>query len=307
MKTKPTIGFIGGGFMGHGMSKNILENGYELWVMGNRNRTPIDSLVSMGAKEAASLKDMAEQCDIIHLCLSNSKQVEQVIRGDTGLLQHGRKGQIIIDTSTSDPTSTLSLAGELAQKGVHFVDAPLGRTPKEAEAGTLDAMVGADKDVFDTVYPVITCWAGAINHVGEVGSGHKMKLLMNFLAASYAALYSEATVLGAKVGISPHTFRQVIGSSRLGNGFFDTFMQYVCDRDENAHKFTIENMSKDIRYVNSMASDAGTMNVMASAARHYYVHAEAVGGSADFIPMLSDHVGRMNGLDLGKIVADTEE
>ncbi len=307
MTTKPTIGFIGVGYMGHGMSKNILQNGYDLWVMGNRNRTPVDSLVAMGANEATSLKDMAEHCDIIHLCLSNSKQVEQVIRGNAGLFEHGRSGQIIIDTSTSDPTSTLSLAADLAQKGIHLVDAPLGRTPKEAEAGTLDAMVGADQDVFNTVSPVIDCWAGSITHVGAVGSGHKMKLLMNFLAASYAALYSEATVLGAKVGISPHTFRQVIGSSRLGNGFFDTFMQYVCDRDENAHKFTIENMSKDIRYVNAMANDAGTMNVMAAAARHYYTHAQAVGGSADFVPMLSDHVGRMNGLDLGQVVADTDK
>ncbi len=303
MSDKPVVGFIGVGFMGHGMAKNILGGGYPLWIMGRKNRTPVDSLKGMGAKEAASAKEMAAECDIIHLCLSNSPQVESVIRGEDGILAGAREGLIVVDTTTADPTSTLTLAAEMAAKGVVMVDAPLGRTPKEAEEGNLDAMVGCDEATFETLKPVIDCWAGTITHIGPVGSGHKMKLLMNFLGAAYAALYSEAAVLGSKVGISPHTFRDVIGPSRLGSGFFNTFMQYVCDRDENAHLFTIENLSKDIRYVNSMATDAGVLNVMASAAKHYLTHAEAVGAGGDFVPMLSNHVGRLNGIDLGEEVA----
>lgn len=302
MSDKPVIGFIGVGYMGHGMAMNILKGGYDLWIKGNRNRTPIDSLVGMGAKEAASAKEMAENCDIIHICLSNSPQVEAVIRGDDGILAGAREGLIVIDTTTADPTSTMALAEEMAAKGVTMVDAPLGRTPKEAEAGTLDAMVGCDETVFETVSPVIDCWAGTITRIGPVGSGHKMKLMMNFLGAAYAALYSETAALGAKVGISPQTFREVIGPSRLGSGFFGTFMQYVCDRDENAHKFSIANMSKDIRYVNAMATDAGVVNVMAAAAKHYFTHAEAIGAGGDFVPMLSDHVGRLNGLDMAEEV-----
>lgn len=304
--TKPVIGFIGVGYMGHGMAKNIRLGGYDLWVMGRSNRTPVDNLVSMGATEAKSAAEMAAQCDIIHLCLSNSPQVEAVITGPGGILEGAREGLIVIDTSTADPTSTLRLADLMAQRGVILVDAPLGRTPKEAEAGTLDAMVGCDDATFATIQPVIDCWAGTITHIGPVGSGHKMKLLMNFLGASYAALYSEAVAIGAKVGIAPQTFRKVIEPSRLGSGFFGTFMQYVCDRDENAHKFTIANMSKDIRYVNAMATNAGVMNVMASAARHYFTHAEAIGAGADFVPMLSDHVGRLNGLDMAAEVKKGE-
>ncbi|TIX93972.1 MAG: NAD(P)-dependent oxidoreductase, partial [Mesorhizobium sp.] len=113
------------------------------------------------------------------------------------------------------------LAAELSEKGARLVDAPLGRTPKEAEAGTLDAMVGCDENLLEVVSPIIECWAGTITHVGPVGSGHKMKLLMNFIGMSYGALFSEAVVLGAKVGISPKVIRDVIGPSRMGNGFFD--------------------------------------------------------------------------------------
>jgi len=300
--TKPVIGFIGVGYMGHGMAKNIRNAGYELWIKGNVNRTPVDSLLAMGAHEATSAKDMAAKCDIIHICLSNSPMVEAVIRGEDGILAGARPGLIVIDTSTADPTSTTTLAAEMAAQGVTMVDAPLGRTPKEAEAGTLDAMVGCDDETFAIVSPVIDCWAGTINHIGPVGSAHKMKLLMNFIAMGYGALYSEVVALGAKVGISPQTVRTVIGGSRMNNGFFETFMQYVVDRDRDAHKFSITNASKDIRYVNNMASDAGVVGMLAASIKHYYTHVEAIGHGDDYVPMLSDHVAALNGLDLAQEV-----
>lgn len=298
MASKPVVGFIGLGFMGHGMARNILNGGYDLWVKGNRNRTPVDNLIGLGAKEAATPREMAEHCDVIHLCLSNSPQVEAVIRGEDGILAAGRDGLTVIDTSTADPTSTLTLASEMAAQGVTMVDAPLGRTPKEAEEGTLDTMIGCAPETFDRIRPIVECWAGNISHVGPVGNGHKMKLLMNFIGMGYAALYAEAAVLGAKVGIPPATLRQVIGSSRLGNGFFDTFMRYTVDRDRDAHKFSIANAGKDVRYVNAMAADAGVVNVMASAVKHYFTHIEAIGCGDDYVPMLSDHVARLNGLDM---------
>ncbi len=300
--TKPVIGFIGVGFMGHGMAKNIRLKGYELWVKGHRNRTPVDNLVSMGAREAVCPREMAENCDIIHICLSNSPQVEAVIHGAEGIMDGARDGLIVIDTTTADPTSTVALAGEMAAKGVIMVDAPLGRTPKEAEEGTLDAMVGCDDATFETVRSVIDCWAGRITHVGPVGSAHKMKLLMNFISLSYGALYSEALALAAKVDISPQKLREVIAPSRMGNGFFDTFMTYAVDRDRDAHKFTLANAAKDIRYVNDMASDAGAVSLMAAAAKVYYTHAEAIGAADDYVPMLSDHVARLNGVNLEDVV-----
>lgn len=295
---KPVIGFIGVGFMGHGMAKNIRLGGYDLWVKGNRNRTPVDNLLSMGAAEGKSAREIAENCDIVHICLPNSDFVENVIRGEDGILAGARDGLIVIDTTTADPGSTIALAEEMAARGVTMVDAPLGRTPKEAEEGTLDAMVGCDDATFAIVQPVINCWAGTINHIGPVGSAHKMKLLMNFMAMGYGALYAEALCIGAKVGITPQKLREAIAPSRMGNGFFNTFMSYAVDRNRDAHKFTIENASKDVRYANNMASDAGVVGVMASAVKHYYTHVEAIGRGSDFVPMVADHVARLNGLDL---------
>jgi 3-hydroxyisobutyrate dehydrogenase-like beta-hydroxyacid dehydrogenase len=205
---------------------------------------------------------------------------------------------IVIDTSTANPASTEALAAELAAMGGHFVDAPLGGTPVQAEAGQLSAMVGCDEAVFDRIRPVIDCWAAKATRIGPVGSGHKMKFLMNFIGLSYGALFSEVVVLGAKVGISPQTIREVISPSRMGNGFFETFMGYVVDRNRDSHKFSIANAAKDLRYLNDMASDADMVNIMAGAAKHYYTHAIATGRGEDYVPMLSDLVGALNGVDM---------
>ncbi|WP_431300712.1 NAD(P)-dependent oxidoreductase [Tabrizicola sp. BL-A-41-H6] len=298
MSDKPVIGFIGVGFMGHGMAKNLRLAGYELWVRGRANRTPVESLLAMGAHEPASPRQMAEKCDIIHLCLSNSPQIEATLRGPDGILAGARPGLVVIDTSTANPGSTEALAAELAAVDGHFVDAPLGGTPVQAEAGQLSAMVGCEAEVFARIRPVMDCWAARVSHIGPVGSGHKMKLVMNFISLSYGALYSEAVVLGAKVGISPQTIHEVIGPSRMGCGFFETFMGYVVERNRDAHKFSIANAAKDMRYLNDMASDADMVNLMAGAAKHYYTHAIATGRGDDYVPMLSDIVGALNGVDM---------
>ena len=75
-------------------------------------------------------------------------------------------------------------------------------------------------------------------------------------------------------------------------------MRYVVDRDRDAHKFAIANAAKDLRYISNMAADVQMMTVMASAARQYYAHVEAIGRADDYVPMLSNHVGALNGINM---------
>ena len=294
-----TVGFIGLGLMGHGMAKNILAKGFPLLVMAHRNRVPVDDLVGRGAREVTMARDMAAEAEIIVLCVTGSPQVEALVRGPDGILAGARPGLMVIDSSTSDPVSTGALAEELQAAGIAFVDAPLSRTPKEAEAGTLDCMVGADPAAFEAARPVIACFAAKIVHMGPVGSGHTMKLLNNFVSIGYAALYSEALALGARVGIAPGQFHAVIGGGRMSCGFYDTFMQYVVGRDRDAHKFTLQNAHKDMRYLAGLANQAGVAHFVGSAAKNYLTTAEAMGKGGDYLPMLSDHVAAMNGVRLG--------
>jgi 3-hydroxyisobutyrate dehydrogenase-like beta-hydroxyacid dehydrogenase len=297
--TKTQVGFIGLGLMGSGMAKNILAKGNDLLVMAHRNRAPIDALVAAGAREVKSAAEMAAAADMIVLCVTGSPEVEALIRGEAGIKAGAKPGLLVIDCSTSDPVSTKALGAELAEAGIDLVDAPLSRTPKEAEAGTLDVMVGASDPAFAKAKPIIECFAGKIVHVGPSGAGHTMKLLNNFVSITYAAAYSEALALGAKAGIGPAAFHAVIGGGRMSCGFYETFMQYVVGRDRDAHKFTLRNAHKDMRYLMGLANSVGSANVVAPVVKSYLASAEAMGKGDDYLPMLSDHVAALNGVKLG--------
>ena len=292
---RETIGFIGLGYMGHGMAKNILAKDYSLAVLAHRNREPIEDLVSRGASEVATVQALAEASDIVFLCLPGSPQVEAVVEKLSAGLSNGA---IIVDCSTSDPVSTARLSQKLMEHGLHLVDAPLGGTPVQAEEGTLSAMVGADDVVFERVKPVIEAWASTVVHIGKPGDGHRMKLLNNFLSLGYAALYSEALALGQKVGISVETFDSVIRGSRMDCGFYQTFMGYALEGNREAHKFTLTNALKDLTYLESMGDAVGVANPTGNAAKNSFAMALAAGGDGpeDYVPHLADFVARRNGL-----------
>jgi 3-hydroxyisobutyrate dehydrogenase-like beta-hydroxyacid dehydrogenase len=296
--SKETIGFIGVGLMGHGMAKNIVEKGYPLTVMGHRNRAPVEDLLKRGAKEAKSAKEIGAASSIVFLCVTGSREVEAVVRGADGLVAGLKPGSIIVDCSTSDPTSTMALAEELNGHGITLVDAPLSRTPKEAWEGMLDTMVGATPEVFARLKPVLETWAGRVIHIGNTGDGHRMKLLNNFISMGYAALYAEALTLAEKVGITPARFDSVVRGGRMDSPFYQTFMRYTLEGDRDAHKFTLQNAYKDMRYLESMADAAGVANPMGNAVKNAFGLAVATGKGQDYVPMLAENVAAANGVKL---------
>ena len=293
--TKERIGFVGVGLMGHGMAKNILAAGHPLTVIAHTNRGPVDDLVSRGADEARTLADLAKVSSIIHICAPGSPQVEAIV---SALLPGLSEGDVIVDCSTSNPTSTVALAERLAASGIKLADAPLGGTPVQAESGELSTMVGAEEAVFERVRPVLETWAAAVVHLGAPGMGHKMKLLNNFLSMGYGAMYSEALSLGEKVGISTSQFDAVIRGGRMDCGFYQTFMGYALEGNRDSHKFTLTNGLKDMRYLEAMADDAGVANPIGSAIKNSYSLAVSAGGDGpeDYVPHLVDFVARQNGL-----------
>lgn len=296
MNTKPVIGFIGVGLMGHGMAKNLVTKGHPLVVLGHRNREPVEHLKSLGATEARTPRELAAQCDIVHLCVTGSPQVEANLRGPDGVIASGKRGLIVIDCSTSNPVSTLALGEELQAAGMTLVDAPLSRTPVEAEAGTLDTMVGCDDATFKTIEPVLRCWAGTVVHLGPLGLGHKMKLVNNFVAMGYAALFSEALAIARKAGLTVEQFHSVIGAGRMRSGFYDTFIQWSLAGNENAHKFTVSNAHKDMRYLASMANEIGAVNNIQTLVKNSFAAMEAAGDGQKYVPMLADFIAHLNGL-----------
>ena len=295
--SKERIGFAGVGFMGHGMAKNIVEKGWPLTVLGHRRREAVEDLKGRGAREATSARELAQASDVVVLCVTGSPQVEALVSGPDGLATAG-KALLIVDCSTSEPSVTTRLAAELAPKGITLIDAPLGRTPKDAWEGTLDVMVGGEPASVERVRPVLEAFARRVVHTGPTGTGHTMKLLNNFLSMGYAALYAEALALGAKAGLTPQTFDSVIRGGRMDCGFYQTFFKYVLERDREAHKFTLRNGLKDTTYLAAFANATDTANPLGAAVRNSFALAVGAGRGDDYVPMLSDIIADLNGVSL---------
>jgi len=296
--TPETVGFVGLGLMGHGMAKNLVDKGCPLHFYARSANAASADLLQRGAQAAPTLAELARRCSVVFLCVTGSPAVQAIVRGPTGLMAGLRAGSVVVDCSTSDPTVTRTLGEELAALDVALVDAPLSRTPKEAWAGTLDTMVGARPETFARVQPLLATFAARIVHLGPPGTGHRMKLINNFLSLGYAALYAEALTLAQAVDISPAMFDAVIRNGRMDCLFYQTFMEYTLTGNREAHKFTLQNAAKDLRYLESMADDAGLSNAMGNAVKNVFTLALQRAGDQAYVPMLVENIAALNGVQL---------
>jgi 3-hydroxyisobutyrate dehydrogenase-like beta-hydroxyacid dehydrogenase len=291
--TIKTVGLIGVGLMGHGIGKNIVEKGFALNVIAHRNRGPVDDLVSRGAKELKSAQEIAAASDMVILCVTGTPEVEVAM---AGVLAGAKKGLIIADCSTAVPDSTVRIAAECAARGVHFVDTPMTRTPKEAEAGKLGLMVGGDAAVIDQIRPVLNCFSDLIVHCGGVGTAHQVKLINNFMSMAHAAVAAEAITVAKKAGISMEALRDVIMGGGAQSVMFGRLIHVPLSDDDSHAKFAIRNGRKDLRYYTNMTETMPVASPIAETIHQIFVLADTQGYGERFVPRLVDMMGRNTGL-----------
>lgn len=210
------IGFIGLGIMGKPMSKNLLKAGYDLTVC-DINAATVAEVVALGAKSAATPKDVAAQTDIIITMLPNSPQVKTVALGAGGIIEGARSGAIVVDMSSIAPQAAQEVARALAEKGVQMIDAPVsGGEPKAIDA-TLSIIVGGDPAVFEECLPILKCMGASAVRVGDVGAGNVTKLANQVIVALNIAALSEAMTLAAKAGVDPELVFNAIKGGLAGS------------------------------------------------------------------------------------------
>lgn len=293
--TIKTVGLIGAGLMGHGIGKNVVEKGFALNVMSHRNREPIDDLVKRGANESKSVADIAKS-DLVILCVTGTPQIEELVYGKGGFLETAPKGLIIADCSTAVPDSTKKIASDLAAKGIHFVDTPMTRTPKEAEAGKLGLMVGGPKMIIEEIRPVLNCFADLIVYTGEVGTGHQMKLINNFLSIGHAAMAAEAITVASKAGIDMNALKEVIMGGGAASTMFGRLINVPLHDDDSHAKFAIRNARKDLRYYTNMTENMPVATFLAETVHQTLVVADNMGYGDRYVPRLIDVLGKLNGI-----------
>jgi 3-hydroxyisobutyrate dehydrogenase-like beta-hydroxyacid dehydrogenase len=293
---QPRIGFIGLGMMGHGMAANLLRKGFPLAVKVNRDRSRLADLLAGGARECATNAEAAKDADFVLICVTGSPQVEDIVFGEEGLLGAAREGLVVVDTSTSEPGSTARIREALAKKGTTYIDAPLARTPKEAEEGRLNAMVGADDAAFARVKPVLAAFCENIFHVGAPGAGHTLKLVNNFMALTIAASIAEAFAVAAKAGVRLDKLFEVVSQGALNSPIFQMIGGGAIQGDLTRMKFSIVNAAKDLRYYTHLAESLPVPSFIGEAAHQSYAQAVAMGLGDKLLASMIEAQEKVNGI-----------
>jgi 3-hydroxyisobutyrate dehydrogenase-like beta-hydroxyacid dehydrogenase len=239
---------------------------------------------------------VAADSDLVILCVTGTPQVESIIYGEHGLAFAERSGLIIADCSTAEPASTIRISADLAKHGVHFLDTPMTRTPKEAAEGKLGLMVGGGAELIARIRPVLECFSDTIIHSGPVGSAHQLKLLNNFLSISHAAIAAEAITAAAKAGVSMQALHDIVVAGGANSVMFQRLMKVPLADDDSAAKFAIQNARKDMRYYTNMTEQLPVASFLAEQVHQLFVLADNMGYGERYVPRMIDAMMQMNGL-----------
>lgn len=280
------IGLIGVGKMGVGIGTNLLRHGAFLQIKGRTNREGIDCLAKAGAKEHVSVLALGKESEAVILSLPSTKEVEQVCLGENGLFAALSPNNLVIDCTTSLPSSTVTLHEKASKACIRFVDAPVTRTPKEAELGRLVAILGSDEVEIPEVVGILAAFCETIIHVGSIGSGHKLKLLNNALTMSMTAAVAETCCLAMNLGINIATLRAIIGRGGANCGPFQGICSFLLGEDPQALAFSIENAAKDLRYLSEISKDVSILSPVIKSVTQKYEHAVDIGIGSKNLPHL---------------------
>lgn len=261
---KKRVGIIGVGLMGHGIAVNIARKGWQLGYLHHPGNQQTDDLDALGARRYQDKFDLAGESDVLILCVNGTPQVEEILQGENGVLSRLRKGTVIVDCSTAVPSSTEAIAAATVAAGGRFLDSPMTRTPLEAAQGRLNLLIGGDRDLFDEVLPLLQTFSENTFYAGPAGSGHKLKLLHNFVSLGMVTLLGEAAACAVQGGIAPEVFIDVLAKGGGYGAALDRVGPFVLSGDSSKQKFAVSNAQKDLSYYVTMAKDLHAQNHTAS-------------------------------------------
>lgn len=215
--------------MGKPMCRNLIKANHKLIVM-DKNSDVTREMAVLGAKVAATPKEVASETNLVITMLPNSPHVKEVILGVNGLIEGTFSELTIIDMSSISPIASQEIYKELAGKNIEMLDAPVSGGEPKAVDGTLSVMAGGKKEVFDRYFDIIKCMASSVVYVGEIGSGNITKLCNQIIVAINIAAMSEAFILAEKAGVDPEVVYKAIRGGLAGSTVLDAKAPLVLSR-----------------------------------------------------------------------------
>jgi 3-hydroxyisobutyrate dehydrogenase len=273
------IGFIGLGIMGCPMAARLLEAKFPL-IVYTRTKSKASRLIGRGARFAASPAEVAAECNVVFICVTDTPDVEAVVRGDDGIAGSVRSGLIVVDHSTISPTATRQMADELSRQGAFFLDAPLSGGEMGARNGTLSIMVGGDAGAFERVEPILRYVGQTITYCGPSGTGQLTKLVNQILVSVNNLAVCEALTFARKHGLNLEKTIAALSGGAAGSWQLANLGPRMIGGDFRPG-FTINLQQKDLRLILQAAEESNTSLPTASLAHQLFTAAQAAGHGRD--------------------------
>jgi 3-hydroxyisobutyrate dehydrogenase len=273
------LGFIGLGIMGGPMAARLLDAKYPL-VLNSRTKSKANRLVNRGAQFASTPAEVAANSDVVLICVTDTPDVVEVIRGEKGLLESARPGLIVIDHSTISPATTQELAKDLAARGTTLLDAPVSGGDVGARDGTLSIMVGGDVQAFERVEPILRCLGATITHCGPSGSGQVTKLVNQILVSVTNMAVCEGLTFARKHGLKLDKTIAALAAGAGGSWQLANLGPRMIAGDFRPG-FSINLQQKDLRLVMQSAEQTRTSLPAASLVHQLFTAAQAAGHGKD--------------------------
>ena len=264
------IGFIGIGTMGRPMSANLVKADYPMTVY-DVVADATKPVVQLGARAAGSIAELTGASDIIFTMVPNSPDVEAVVLGPDGIVENGREGIMVVDTSTIYPEVTDKVAAGLADRGMEFVDAGVGRQQVHAEAGELMFMVGATDESMARVRPLLEIMGDTIVHIGPPGQGIRMKLINNLLAGFTNQASADAIAFALKLGLPFDKVMEVLTGTAARTGHLSITWPNKIFKGDDTPGFSIALQDKDVNLALRLAESIGAPLDLGEATRKSFV------------------------------------
>lgn len=253
---KLRLGFVGIGVMGKSMCKHLINAGHSLSIY-NRTVSKCEPLSALGAKIAASPKEIGANSDIVFSIVGYPHDVEDIILGANGILKGAQSGTIIVDMTTSEPSLAKKIYQEALKKKVYTLDAPVSGGDVGAANATLSIMVGGDQKVFDKVLPLFQVMGKNIKYMGPAGSGQHTKMVNQTLIASNMIGVCEGLLYAHQVGLNLEETIKAVGSGAAGSFSINTLGPRMIKGDFDPG-FFVEHFIKDMGIA---LSEAKKMNL----------------------------------------------
>lgn len=269
------IAFIGLGIMGSRMAANLAKSNVDLTVY---NRTPkkIEAFNSKNVTIADSALSAVKEADIVFSMLSTPEVIESLFFGENGLLQGMKNNAIWADCSTVNPSFSIRESAKAKQFNIRFLDTPVSGSKMAAQNAELVFIVGGDTDTLQELSPYINMMSNKTLRVGETGKGASYKMLINMMVAQTIVIFSEAVILGDKMGISKEFLLDTIPNSVVGSPVSKMKAQGIKNDDYETH-FPLELMLKDLNLASITADENGQTLYLANQAKELYAEATAEG------------------------------